>query len=191
MRKRHKPSRNVTRTPPSPMEDEPKEMRAARERYPWESAGEYSKFCYYLFLGPGRSVRRAYQAWCIDSKIEPKANPPSSWYDLYNGRYAAFRKAERQSKAIEHAGEEHGRFPDWETLEATIQEAGLLKEFEGGEHYEIMHDLTIIDFAFQSLAIDSKGDPKPGEPTWDERRAAYWEAVESGEVDPPGEVDVV
>jgi hypothetical protein len=183
LRKRYKPPQNVTKSPPSgELDDE--ELISEIRQLPWETSQEYGKFKRWLFLGPGRSVRRAYRAWCEASGIEPKKNPPSTWYEMYRGHYAAFRKADEQYAAIEHAGDVHGRFPDWETLERSIEQEGELEQYKGVEFYEIMLSLALVDWAFHSLAIDNNGDPLPGVPTWGERAAAYWDAVAHGEVEP-------
>jgi hypothetical protein len=138
----------------------------------------------WLYLGPGRSIRKAYRAWCEDNHETPKQDPPSTWYQVAKGRFAAFRKAEWQSAAIERAGEVHGRIPDWERLTAVAEQEVLLGKY-AGEEGEIMDELTLLDFAFQSLAIDSKGNPIPGQMTWAERSQAYWNAVARGEVEAP------
>jgi hypothetical protein len=185
LRKRWKTSKNVTESPPDGELDDIGGIPEI-QRLPWETPGEYAKFRVSLMQGPARTVRQSYRAYCRVNGIEPKANPPSTWYDLYNGRYAAFRKAEWQYKAIERAGEVHNRFPNWEKLEAIIDQEIELEKYKGGEFYEIMLDLALINLAFHALAIDNAGNPLPGVLTWEERAAAYWAAVERGEAEPPG-----
>ena len=118
--------------------------------------GIYEIFLTYLYLGPGRTIRKAYKTWCVKNGEEPKKNPSSTWYQLYKGEYQAFRRAEMQSKAIEKAGEIHGRSPDWDKLTAIAEKEGLLGKYSG-EEGEIMDELTLIDFAFHSLSIDNNG----------------------------------
>lgn len=153
-------------------------------RLPWETSGEWTKFRAFLFCSEPRSVRKAYRMFCEQNGIEPKENPPTSWYRVFRGQYYAFRKAERQWKAIQRAQEVHGRIPNWERLGAVALAGGELGKHEG-EEGRILDDMRIIDWAFHSLAIDKNGDPLPGVLTWEERSRAYWRAVDRGEVPAP------
>lgn len=52
----------------------------ADERKPWdqqegEDAAAYYRFCVYLFLGPSRSINRAYEAAMREVDSEPKSAP--------------------------------------------------------------------------------------------------------------------
>jgi hypothetical protein len=160
------------------------ELPVVCQHLPWETAAEHAKFHYFLLCPRPRNVRKAYRLYCQDNGIEPKKDPPSSWYRLYRGEYLAFRRAEKWLRAIERAEKVHGRVPDWERLAAAAHASGKLGQYEG-EIGEVMDDLILIEWAFYSLAIDKNGDPIPGMATWDERTAAYWEAVERGKADPP------
>jgi hypothetical protein len=71
------------------------ELLRAYHGLPWETESERTKFQYFLLCPRPRSVRKAYRLWCEDNGIEPKKDPPKSWYRAYRGDYAAFRKAER------------------------------------------------------------------------------------------------
>ena len=70
------------------------------DRKPWETSVEYQRFQVYMLLGPNRSIREAYREFARAGK-KPKDNPPSTWYQLYNGHYLAFRQADARMKAIE------------------------------------------------------------------------------------------
>jgi hypothetical protein len=152
-----------------------------RDRLPWETNEEYQRLIAYLFCPRPRSVRKAYRLYCTQNGATPKKDPPSTWFQLARGEFSAFQKAETQRNAIERAGQVHGRFPDWEGLAAVIEKeiaegTGDLKkeDFPEGEIGQVMRELTLIEFAFLSLAIDKNGDPLPGRKTWIERAAAWW-----------------
>lgn len=166
------------------LEEAPEEIRQIISKKPWETSSEYVKFMYFLLCPHPRSVRAAYRLYCEDNGIKPRKNPPSSWYKLFRGEYLAFRKADRKAAAIQRAGEVHGRFPDWERLEATAQKMGDIGK-DTSPAGQVMDSLMLLDYAFVSLAIDDNGDPIPGELTWQERNQAYWDAVASGKEPAP------
>ena len=139
-------------------------------RLPYETGAEHTKFGFFFSCGPRRSVRRAYLLYCKENGIKPKQNPPSSWYDLFRGEYLAIRRAKQKIEAIERAGEVHGREPNYPLL---MKMAAPEATKYPPEFAEIMVDLALIDLAFDALAIDLNGDPLPGIPPWEERRAAY------------------
>lgn len=159
------------------------------QRQPWETPEEHEKFHFFLLCPGPRSVRKAYQLYCKFNGLAPTKDPPSSWYKLYRGEYAAFRRAKQQLKAIEHAGIMHGRAPDWEGLEMTAAAAGRIGQLEG-ETGEIMDSLTLIEQAFWSLAIKLNGDPIPGMPTWEERIAMHQKLIDAGKAPPPTEPSI-
>lgn len=149
-------------------------------RLPWETPAEYAKFCAFRDCPRPRSVRKAYELFCRKQGITPRKDPPSSWYALYRGECKAFRRAKKLLAAVERAEKAHGREPDWEGLQKAIERAkreGKLERYEGVIG-EIMDALTLIEWAFWSLAVDEEGNPLPGVPTWEERREAYWKARE-------------
>jgi len=149
--------------------DEKGDLVEECQRLPWETAGEYDKFHAFLFCSEPRSVRKAYRAYCTANGRTPRKNPPSSWYKLYRGEYAALRLAERRKAAIERAEKVHGLVPDWEGVEAAARRTGEIGKYEG-EIGEVWDALTLIEWAFWSLGIDLNGDLV--RPTWQERCAA-------------------
>jgi hypothetical protein len=156
------------------------------QHQPWETPEEHEKFHFFMLCPGPRSVRKAYQLYCRMNGLAPNQDPPSSWYKLYRGEYAAFRRAKQQLKAIEHAGIMHGRAPDWEGLELAAAAAGKIGQL-AGDSGEIMDGITLIEQAFWSLAINLSGDPIPGMPTWAERLAMQQKLIEDGKASPPPE----
>jgi hypothetical protein len=137
---------------------------------PWESSEEFERFRYFLRCPLPRSVRKAYRQYCAAQGRKPRKDPPSSWYRLHRGEYGAIRLAEQRQRAIERAEKVHGLTPDWAGLEATARQSGEIGKYEG-EIGKVWDSLTLIEWAFRSLAIDLHGDPLPGLPTWEERCA--------------------
>ena len=143
------------------------------DRKPWENGEEYGKFTAFRQMGPSRSVREAYRVFTEQAHKKPKDNPPSTWYQLYNGHYLAFRQADARMKAIEAAGAKHGRAVDWDVIYAivnqAIDEGELPEDIYRGEYGEIMTDLKAVEVGFMSIAVDLNGDPLPGVEPWEER----------------------
>lgn len=161
---------------------------AVTRQLPFETGEEYRRFQFFLSASP-RSVREAYRLYQKAAGKEPKAYPPSTWFETARGDYATIRKANRQLKAIERAGQMHGRAVDWPAIEAivnqAIEEGELDKAVYRGEFGEVMTGLKVIQVAFWSLAIDARGEPLPGVKTWEERAqldaGAAARAVASGD----------
>lgn len=144
-------------------------------KLPFETVEEFRRFQTFLHSTP-RSVREAYRNYCEEAGKQPKADPPSNWFQLARGEYLAIRQATQREKAIENAGGKHGRFADWEAIEhiveAAIDAGELDPEVYRGEFGEIMTLIKETEVGFTSLAIDIHGDPLPGVLTWIERSAA-------------------
>ena len=153
---------------------------------PWETPEEHERFHFFMLCPGPRSVRQAYRMYCRVNGLAPQKDPPSSWYQLYRGEYAAFRRAKQQLKAIERAAIFCGRAPDWEDLEMAAVAAGKIGQLEG-DSGEIMDSLTLIEQAFWSLAIDLNGTPIPDLPTWAERLAMQQKLIEDGKATPQPE----
>ena len=103
-------------------EEEDGEWERLRRKYPWETNREYQMFQVYLLCGPGRSIRKAYRTWCKANHAEPKKDPPSNWFHLARGEFAAFQKADQQREALERARNVYQRVPEWERLQAVAQQ---------------------------------------------------------------------
>jgi len=170
--RRHKKApnfENSSQLSPHDLEDE--DAPAITRKLPWESGEEYNRFMTYL-LGAPRSVRGAYRRWCKAGGKEPKGNPPSTWFQLYQGKPLLIRNTERRVAAIEKAEEKHGRSVDWDAIEYIVREsveAGkLAPAIYKGEFGDIMTEIKMIEVGFMSLEIDLNGDPIPGKLPWAE-----------------------
>lgn len=157
-----------------PMDEDGEEgkMPARARRLPFESSEEYKRFMFFLSTSP-HSVREAYKNYCAAGGKTAKKDPPSNWYTLYHGEYAAFRKTDQRLMAIERAGKMHGRFVDWEAVETIVNQAIDEGELDPGlyrgEFGEVMTVMKVVEVAFMSLAIGRDGEPLPGVKTWEER----------------------
>lgn len=170
-------SRNITKRykygrRPEEEDGEESHMPALARRLPFETSEEYKRFVAFLHTSP-HSVREAYKNYCAAGGKTAKKDPPSSWYTLYHGEYAAFRKTDQRLMAIEQAGKTLGRFVDWETVEAIVNQAIDEGELDAGlyrgEFGEVMTVMKVIEVAFMSLAIGRNGEPLQGVKTWEER----------------------
>ncbi len=171
---RYSMSRNTTKRykygrRPEEEDAEESQTPAAARRLPFEAPEEYKRFAAFLNTSP-HSVREAYRNYCAAGGKVAKKDPPSNWYTLYHGEYAAFRKTDQRLMAIERAGKMHGRFVDWEAVEAIVNQAideGKLEQgLYRGEFGEVMTVMKVVEVAFMSLAINQKGEPLPGVKTW-------------------------
>ena len=155
------------------------------DRLPWETSEEYGKFTAFKQLGPSRSVREAYRGFTERAGKQPKDNPPSTWYLLYNGNYLAFRQADARMKAIEIAEAKHNRAVDWDAIyaivEQAIDEGELPEDVYRGEYGEAMTELKVVEVGFMSLVIGLNGDPLPDAELWEKRLAAGSNTTENSE----------
>lgn len=153
-------------------EDEVLKRPAATRRLPFETADEYKRFWFFMNATP-HSVREAYRLYCKATGKAAHDYPPSNWYPLSRGEYAAFRKTEQRLHAIERACEKCGRVVDWPAFEAIVNQAiaegELDQEIYRGEFGEVMTGMKVVEVAFMSLAVDLNGDPLPGQVPWEER----------------------
>jgi hypothetical protein len=69
------------------------------------------------------------------------------------------------------AAEKYDRFPQWEMLEQLVRTEAA-HDYDNGEFGALMLELELIDWAYNSLNINSDGVPLG--PTWEERSAAFW-----------------
>lgn len=146
------------------------------QRKPWESAEEYQKYLAFQFCPHPRSIRKAYRGYCKADGVEPKKDPPSNWYQLAKGRTLLVRKTEQREAAIDYAEKKHNRLVNWDAIEGivlmSIEDGELDQAIYRGPFGEEITTMKIIEVAFYSLAIDLKGNPLPGEKTWEEIFAA-------------------
>lgn len=157
-----KTSENATENPEKEVFDIP----GPHHRQPWETSAEYQKFLHFLHLPPGRrSVRTAYKNYCEANGIKARKSPPSSWYQLYNGKNLALRRLMALAEKIEAAQAERGEI-DFERLNAVMIHHGALTGDDWSDYQ------NLVKYCCWALGLDEKGDPIPDCPSWAQIEAA-------------------
>ncbi len=128
------------------------------QRPPWLTEAEYEMTCAFVACGHPQTVERAYFHHCREKGIEPRRQVPKEWRRFFRLGCTAYRKAQRQLRAIEKAASTCGIAPDWDKLEQVAREGGLLGNYDG-EIGKVMDSFIMIECAFLSLNVDHDGKP--------------------------------